>query len=54
MDWCLQGGGPQGRVLKNEAALYTDATSHVMHIPLKENGQLFQSTDHLFKQLFVP
>ena len=34
---------------ENEAALYTDATSHVMHIPLKEGGQLLQSTDHLFQ-----
>lgn len=37
-------------VCANEAALYTDATSHVKHIPLKKEGaQLFQSTDHLFQ-----
>lgn len=34
--------------------LYTDATSHAMHISLREGGQLLQSTDHLFKQPFVP
>lgn len=49
----LQCAGPQGHVCQNEAALYTNATSHVMHIPLKEGGQHLQSTDHLFKQPFV-
>lgn len=32
----------------NEAALYTDATAYVEHVPFKEGGQLLQSTDHLF------
>lgn len=49
----LQCAGPRWHVCENEAALYTDATSHVMHIPLKEGGQILQSTDHLFKQPFV-
>lgn len=40
---------PQGHVCENEAALYTDATTHVKHVPLKEGGQLLQSTDHLFQ-----
>lgn len=39
---------PRGHVRENEAALYTDATFHVKHIPLREGGQLLQSVDHLF------
>lgn len=31
----LQRAWPQGHVHENESGLYTDATSHVMHIPLK-------------------
>lgn len=34
---------------EKEAALYTDARSHVMHILLKEGGQLLQSTRSPFQ-----
>lgn len=66
MDRCYssQGGRPPpppqppegGRAVRNAAALYTDATTHVKHVPLKEGGQLLQSTDHLLQTgpLFSP
>lgn len=38
-----------GDMCQNEAALYTDARSHVMHILLKEGGQLLQSTGSPFQ-----
>lgn len=43
------GPPPQRHMCENEAALYTDATTYVEHVPLKEGGQLLQSTDHLFQ-----
>ncbi len=39
---------------REPATLYTDATFHVIHIPLKEVRLVPQSTDHLFKSVFVP
>lgn len=43
----------RGHMCENEAALYTDATTYVEHVPLKEGGQLLQQIT-FFKQPFAP
>lgn len=48
MGRCFGAPDPPGGTCKKEAALYTDATTYVAHVPSKEGGQLLQSTDHLF------